>query len=174
MVYILIYVCVRACVRGVRASRCAAADAADDSPSHTIHRYRTHSWCDVSLRVFYHETHDEIVTQYARMASCVRVPTPRGRRPRRSTARARDKLTQEGNKTTRSVGHAADTGPCLNVSRCVNATPRCDGVARQHRARRASRTSARERRQRVRISRATRGKGWRARGTRGRERHKKD
>jgi len=106
MVYILIYVCVRACVRGVRASRCAAADAADDSPSHTIHRYRTNQTIiDVSLRVFYHETHDEIVTQYARMASCVRVPTPRGRRPRRSTARARDKLTQEGNKTTRSVGH---------------------------------------------------------------------
>lgn len=173
MVYILIYVCVRACVR---ASRCADANAADDSPSHTIHRHRTHPWTNhhrrLASRILSRDTrrNRDIIRAHGTRA---RVPTPRGRRPRRiGRPRAREKLTQ-GNKTTRSVGHAC-TEPCLNVSRGVNAAPCCDGVARQHRARRASRTAARERRQRVRIPRATRGKGWRARGTRGREREKKD
>jgi hypothetical protein len=37
--YIRMRACVRACVALCR------ADAADDSPSHTIHRHRTHPWC---------------------------------------------------------------------------------------------------------------------------------
>ena len=146
--YIRMRACVRACVALCR------ADAADDSPSH--HPSVSHpsvvgapTIIDVSRRVFYHETHrrnrDTIRTHgiarpgahASRSASTAR----------RSTARKTNPGKNQGNKTTRSVGHADPWSvfECFTLRQRARATTTA-GVARQHRARRASRTAARERR----------------------------